>query len=58
VLPLTYLPIMLVANDREVMGNHVNGLLARTLGWAYFALICVLTVAAPILLIATNGGGG
>ena len=57
-LPLTYLPILLVADDRAVMGEHANGPLARVLGWAYFALICVLTVAAPILLIATNGGGG
>ncbi len=57
-LPLTYLPILLVAGDRKIMGEHANGWLARVLGWAYFALICVLTVAAPILLIATNGGGG
>jgi Mn2+/Fe2+ NRAMP family transporter len=57
-LPLTYLPIMLVAGDREVMGKHANGPLAKILGWGYFALICVLTVAAPILLFATNGGGG
>jgi manganese transport protein len=57
-LPLTYLPVLLVAGDREVMGAHVNGLLARTVGWGYFGLICVLTVAAPVLLIVTNGGGG
>jgi manganese transport protein len=57
-LPLTFLPVLLVGNDREIMGEHVNGLLARTLGWAYFGLICVLTVAAPILLLATNGGEG
>jgi Mn2+/Fe2+ NRAMP family transporter len=57
-LPLTYLPVLLVAGDRTVMGEHTNGLLARTLGWAYFVVICVLTVAAPILLLATNGGGG
>jgi Mn2+/Fe2+ NRAMP family transporter len=57
-LPLTYLPILLVAGDRGVMGEHVNGWLAKGLGWAYFAVICVLTVAAPILLLATNGGGG
>jgi manganese transport protein len=57
-LPLTYLPVLLVAGDREIMGEHVNGLLARVVGWAYFGLICVLTVAAPILLFATNGGGG
>jgi len=57
-LPLTYLPILLAARDPELMGSHTNGLLANTLGWAYFALICVLTVAAPILLVVTNGGGG
>ena len=57
-LPLTYLPILLVAGDREVMGEHANGLLSRTLGWFYFGVICVLTVTAPVLLIATNGGGG
>jgi Mn2+/Fe2+ NRAMP family transporter len=57
-LPLTYLPILLVAGDREIMGEHANGRFARMVGWAYFGLICVLTVSAPILLIATNGGGG
>jgi manganese transport protein len=56
VLPLTYLPILLVGNDRSVMGEYVNGPLARTLGWIYFALICVLAVAAPILFLWTNGG--
>ena len=40
------------------MGEHANGVFARTIGWAYFGVICVLTVAAPVLLFATNGGGG
>jgi len=57
VLPLTYLPILLTGNDRGVMGKHVNGPISRVLGWAYFGLICVLAVAAPILFVATNGGG-
>jgi manganese transport protein len=57
-LPLTYLPILLTARDRNVMGDHVNGWISNVLGWAYFGVICVLTVAAPILLVATNGGGG
>jgi Mn2+/Fe2+ NRAMP family transporter len=56
VLPLTYLPILLVGGDREVMGRHVNGPLSRVLGWAYFVLICVLAVAAPVLFLVTNGG--
>jgi manganese transport protein len=56
VLPLTYLPILLVGNDRNVMGAHVNGPIARVLGWFYFGLICVLAVAAPVLFVWTNGG--
>ena len=31
-LPLTYLPILLVANDRAYMGANVNGKLANFLG--------------------------
>jgi manganese transport protein len=57
VLPLTYLPILLVGNDRAVMGEHVNGPVTRLLGWLYFGLICVLALAAPVLFLATNGGG-
>ena len=56
VLPLTYLPILLVGNDRQTMGKYVNGRIARTLGWLYFGILCVLAVAAPVLFIATNGG--
>jgi manganese transport protein len=56
VLPLTYLPILLVGNDPDVMGKHVNGPVNRVLGWAYFGLICLLAVAAPVLFVWTNGG--
>jgi Mn2+/Fe2+ NRAMP family transporter len=57
VLPLTYLPILLVGRDRSIMGKHVNGPVSTVLGWGYFCLICVLAVAAPILFVVTNGGG-
>lgn len=40
------------------MGEHVNGWLANILGWGYFAIICVVSVAAPVLVIATGGGNG
>ena len=56
VLPLTYLPILLVGNDRAVMGEFVNGPVARVMGWFYFGIICLLAVAAPVLFVATNGG--
>jgi Mn2+/Fe2+ NRAMP family transporter len=57
-LPLTYLPILMIAGDRSFMGRHVNGRVSAFLGWAYFALIVVLAIAAVPLLLATNGGGG
>jgi manganese transport protein len=57
-MPLTYLPVVRASSDRELMGEHVNGPIIRLLGWLYFAVVCVLAVTAPILLIATNGGGG
>jgi Mn2+/Fe2+ NRAMP family transporter len=57
-LPLTYLPILMIAGDRSFMGRHVNGRITAVLGWSYFAIILVLAVTAVPLLLATNGGGG
>jgi len=57
-LPLTYLPVLLIARDREFMGEHANGWLSNVLGCLYFAIILVLAVVAIPLLLATNGGGG
>ena len=57
-MPFTFLPIVLTGNNRELMGRHANGPLTRVLGWFYFGLVCVVAVAAPVLLIVTNGGGG
>lgn len=55
-LPLTYLPVMLVARDRTFMGDHANGPIAGFLGWLYLVVIAVIAVAAIPLLLATNGG--
>jgi manganese transport protein len=57
-MPLTFLPVLLVGNDRQQMGDQANGPFARVAGWFYFGIICVIAVAAPILLVATNGGSG
>jgi Mn2+/Fe2+ NRAMP family transporter len=57
-LPLTYLPILLIANDRTYMGAHANGRLANALGSVYFAVILVIAVAAIPLMLYTNGGQG
>jgi manganese transport protein len=57
-LPLTYFPILLVANDRTYMGSKVNGRLANVLGVAYFVVIILIAVAAIPLMVITNGGQG
>jgi Mn2+/Fe2+ NRAMP family transporter len=57
-LPMTYLPILMIAGDRSFMGEHANGRVSSFLGWFYFAIIVVLAIAAIPLLLMTNGGGG
>jgi len=58
VLPLTYLPLLLLAGDRKYMREHVNGPLAKTLGWLYFFIITAAAVAALPLYFLTSGGNG
>jgi Mn2+/Fe2+ NRAMP family transporter len=58
VLPLTYLPLLLLSGDKKYMREHVNGPLAKTLGWLYFAIITTAAVAALPLFFLTSGGNG
>ncbi len=55
-LPLTYIPILLVANDRTYMREYVNGRLADTLGVIYLLVILVISLTAIPLMILTNVG--
>ena len=57
-LPLTYLPILLVANDKAYMGRHTNGRLANVFGLIYLVIIMVVSLTAIPLMILTNGGTG
>jgi manganese transport protein len=57
-LPLTYVPILLVANDRAYMGRYRNGRLANIFGIAYLLVILAIAVAAIPLMIVTNVGQG
>ncbi len=56
VLPLTYLPILIVANDRAYLQDHVNGWLANTIGVVYLVIIVVVAVAAIPLMLVTGAG--
>ncbi|HET7398665.1 MAG TPA: divalent metal cation transporter [Intrasporangium sp.] len=55
-LPLTYFPILVVANDRTYMGRHANGRLANALGTAYLLLVVVAAIAAIPLMLVTKAG--
>ena len=56
VLPLTYLPLLLLAGDRRFMRSHANGMLSKVLGWGYYGLIVVAALAALPLWLLTSGG--
>lgn len=56
VLPLTYLPILVVANDREYLGDKVNGRVTNVLGVIYLVIILVVAIAAIPLMIITGVG--
>jgi manganese transport protein len=55
-LPLTYVPILLVANDRAYMGRYGNGRLANALGLIYLVVIMVVALTAIPLMVLTNAG--
>lgn len=55
-LPLTYLPILIVSNDPQYMGRHVNGRAVNVLGMAYLVIILVASLAAVPLMIVTGAG--
>jgi Mn2+/Fe2+ NRAMP family transporter len=55
-LPLTYLPILVIANDPDYMGDRVNGRFANILGTVVLVVVVVASVLAIPLMIITKGG--
>jgi Mn2+/Fe2+ NRAMP family transporter len=58
IMPLTFYPILQIANDRRQMGVYVNKGFARTLGWIYFVLLTITAMAALPLMFITHSGKG
>ena len=56
-LPLTFIPILIVANDPLYMGELRNRTLANTPGIAFTVLLVVAGLAAIPLLVITGGAG-
>jgi Mn2+/Fe2+ NRAMP family transporter len=55
-LPLTYLPILIVANDPDYVGDLTNGPVRNAVGLIYLALLTVASAAAIPLMIITKAG--
>jgi manganese transport protein len=55
-LPLTYFPVLVVANDKEYMGDKVNGRFSNALGVIYLCILVAVSLAAIPLMIATKAG--
>jgi Mn2+/Fe2+ NRAMP family transporter len=55
-LPLTYLPILIIANDPDYMGEHKNGAVLNFFALIYLGLLLLASIAAIPLMIITRAG--
>ncbi len=55
-LPLTYLPILIVANDRDYMRDKVNKRFGNAVASFYLVVIFVVAIVTIPLMIITKAG--
>ncbi|CCW10012.1 MULTISPECIES: NRAMP family divalent metal transporter [Rhodococcus] len=55
-LPLTYLPVLIISNDPQYMGEHVTGPVINAIGTLYLVVIVAASAAAIPLMILTGAG--
>jgi manganese transport protein len=55
-LPLTYFPILVVANDPQYVGEYLNSRLTNVVCFAYLVLLLVVSIATIPLMIWTRAG--
>jgi Mn2+/Fe2+ NRAMP family transporter len=55
-LPLTYLPILIIANDPDYMGAKKNGQVLNFFALVYLGLLLLASIAAIPLMIITRAG--
>ncbi|OBB01784.1 hypothetical protein A5662_12920 [Mycobacteriaceae bacterium 1482268.1] len=55
-LPLTYLPILIVSNDSQYMGDETNGKMTNMLASVYLVIILAASLTAIPLMIVTGAG--
>ncbi len=50
-MPIILFYVMSIANDREIMGDHVNGKVFNVIAWATTVFIIALTVALLVAIV-------
>jgi Mn2+/Fe2+ NRAMP family transporter len=55
-LPLTYFPILVIANDPAYMGEHTNGRVLNTIATGFLVLLAIVALITIPLMIITKGG--
>ena len=56
-LPLTYIPILVVANDKSYLGSNTNGRIVNTIASIYMVVLLVVSAVTIPLMLATKAGG-
>lgn len=54
-LPFTFIPLFIIANDREYMGNQRNGLLTNIASIFFLIVLTIITLATIPLFILSGG---
>ena len=55
-LPLTYFPILIVANDPTYVGEKTNSRFLNALGFGYLVLLLVVSLVTIPVMILSRGG--
>ena len=55
-LPFTFLPLLIVANDADYMGEQNNTVAINLVATIVLCVLCAVTVAVIPLLVLTGGG--
>ena len=55
-LPLTYLPILIVANDPAYMKDKTNSMFLNAIAFSFLVLLVIVSIATIPLMIWTKGG--
>jgi Mn2+/Fe2+ NRAMP family transporter len=56
-LPLTFYPVLVVANDPEYMGEHANSPLMNAFAYPFLVLLVIVSLATVPLMYITKLGG-